>query len=177
MAALDGLDVSILRELLARPRAGMREFARTLAVARGTVHTRVSRLERLGVIADYAPRLSPAQLGFPILAFVHLHLAQGQLARVTRALALVDEVLEAHSTAGDGDVLCRVAARDTEHVEEVIQRFLHLPGVVRCRTEIALSERLPNRVAPLLTLVAHDLASHETKASGPAPTDHGRRHR
>ncbi|MGW4538437.1 Lrp/AsnC family transcriptional regulator [Streptomyces chartreusis] len=169
MAALDSLDVSILRELLTRPRAGMREFARTLGIARGTVHTRMSRLERLGVITDYAPRVSPAQLGFPILAFVHLHLAQGQLARVTRALVLVDEVLEAHTTAGEGDVLCRVAARDTEHVEEIIQRFLQLPGVVRCRTEIVLSERLPSRITSLLSLVAQDLAFNDAKAAPQRP--------
>lgn len=146
----------------------MREFARTLGIARGTVHTRMSRLERLGVITDYAPRISPAQLGFPVLAFVHLHLAQGRLTRVTRALVLVDEVLEAHSTAGEGDVLCRVAARDTEHLEEIIQRFLQLPGVVRCRTEIALSERLPSRIASLLSLVAQELGTNETKTSAPA---------
>ncbi|WP_369218130.1 Lrp/AsnC family transcriptional regulator [Streptomyces flavofungini] len=169
MAALDILDVSILRELISRPRAGMREFARTLGIARGTVHTRMSRLERLGVITGYAPRISPAQLGFPILAFVHLHLAQGQLARVTRALVLVDEVLEAHTTAGEGDVLCRVAARDTEHVEEIIQRFLQLPGVVRCRTEIALSERVPSRITSLLSLAEQDLAPDEKKAKAPAP--------
>jgi DNA-binding Lrp family transcriptional regulator len=168
VVTIDGLDVSILRELLARPRAGMREFARTLGIARGTVQTRTSRLERLGVIADYAPRLSPAQLGFPILAFVHLHLAQGQLTRVTRALVLVEEVLEAHSTAGEGDVLCRVAARDTEHLEEIIQRFLQLPGVVRCRTEIALSERVPSRTAPLLSLVEQDLREKAPKTAGPA---------
>ncbi|MFC8125696.1 Lrp/AsnC family transcriptional regulator [Streptomyces sp. NPDC057302] len=168
MPALDMLDISLLRELLTRPRAGMREFARTLGIARGTVHTRMGRLERLGVIADHAPRISPAQLGFPILAFVHLHLAQGQLARVTRALVLVDEVLEAHTTAGEGDLLCRVAARDTEHVEEIIQRFLQLPGVVRCRTEIALSERVPSRITSLLSLVAQDLQADETKPSGPA---------
>ncbi|MFF2502770.1 Lrp/AsnC family transcriptional regulator [Streptomyces sp. NPDC058067] len=168
MATIDSLDVSILRELLARPRAGMREFARTLGIARGTVHTRMSRLERLGVITDYAPRISPAQLGFPVLAFVHLHLAQGRLTGVTRALVLVDEVLEAHSTAGEGDVLCRVAARDTEHLEEIIQRFLQLPGVVRCRTEIALSERLPSRIASLVSLVAQELGTNETKTSVPA---------
>lgn len=168
MAALDVLDISILRELITRPRAGMRELARTLGIARGTVHTRVSRLERLAVITDYAPRISPAQLGYPILAFVHLHLAQGQLARVTRALVLVEEVLEAHSTAGEGDVLCRVAARDTAHVEEIIQRFLHLPGVVRCRTEIVLSERVPSRITPLLSLVAQDLAPDRTEVPGPA---------
>ena len=152
---VDEMDLRLLGELLTRPRAGMREYARTLDVARGTVQSRLSRLERAGVIRDYAPRLAATRLGLPILAFVHLHLAQGQLARVTRALLVNNEVVEAHSIAGEGDVLCRVVARDTDHLEAVIQRLLQLPGVVRTRSEVALSERIAPRSTPLLTL-AHE---------------------
>lgn len=153
MVALDDLDLKLLDEVLARPRAGMREYARTLDVSRGTVTTRLSRMERLGVISDHAPRLSPTQLGLPVLAFLHLHLAQGKLGQVTRSLVLVDEVVEAHTIAGEGDILVRVVARDTEHLEAVIQRFLQMPGVVRTRTEIALSERVPARSRSLVALL------------------------
>lgn len=159
MPTLDELDVALLDQLLTRPRAGMREYARTLDVARGTVHARLGRMERSGVISDYAPRLSAPRLGLPVLAFLHLHLAQGKLGQVTRSLVLVDEVVEAHTIAGEGDILVRVVARDTEHLEAVIQRFLQMPGVVRTRTEIALTERVAPRSRPLLDLAL--------RASGP----------
>ncbi|MFD3482123.1 Lrp/AsnC family transcriptional regulator [Streptomyces sp. NPDC058665] len=147
---MDDLDTSLLRLLVEEPRAGMREYARVLGVARGTVQARLTRLERMGVIADYAPRLSPSMMGYPVLALVHLHLAQGRLNDVATALHAMPEVLEAHTIAGEGDLVCRVVARDNGHLEDVIQQLIKLPGVVRTKTEVILSERVAYRVLPLV---------------------------
>jgi DNA-binding Lrp family transcriptional regulator len=150
MLAIDDLDLSLLRLLIEEPRAGSREYARILGVARGTAQARIARLERAGVIIAYSAHLSVAALGYPIQAFTHLHLAQGMLDEVTERLSRIPEVLEAHSTAGDADLLCKIVARDNAELERIIQSVLALPGVVRTRTEIALTERLPYRVLPLL---------------------------
>ena len=48
------------------------------------------------------------------------------------------------------DLLTRVAARDNAHLEDVIQKLISLPGVVRTRTEVALRERVPQRLLPLV---------------------------
>ncbi len=150
----DELDLTLLRLLLEEPRAGSREYARVLGVARGTVQARTARLERAGVVTGHSVHLSPAALGYPVTAFVHLHLAQGKLDEVSERLAYIAEVLQAHSTTGEGDLVCRVAARSNAHLEQVVQRLLGLPGVVRTRTEIALSERVAYRVLPLLQQLA-----------------------
>src|SRR6201998_1266732 len=128
----------------------MREDARVLGVARGTVQPRLVRLERDGVITGHAPAISPAGLGFTVLAFVHLYLAQGQLDNVASRLNGVSEVLEAHPTTGEGDLLCRVAARSNLHLEEIVQILLALPGVTRTKTEISLNQRVSYRVLPLV---------------------------
>src|ERR1700739_3695882 len=128
----------------------MREYARVLGVARGTVQSRIVRLERQGVIAGHAPTISPAGLGFSVLAFVHLYLAQGQLDNVVARLSRLPEVLEAHTTTGEGDLLCRVTARSNLHLEEIVQTLLALPGVTRTRTEISLNQRVGYRVLPLV---------------------------
>lgn len=146
----DALDLSLLRLLLEEPRAGMREYARVLGIARGTVHSRLGRLETEGAIVGYAPSIDPRALGYGVLAFVHLHLAQADLDSVVDDLAGVPEVLEACSTTGEADLLCRVVAKDNVHLEEVVQRLLALPGVVRTRTEIALNRRIELRVLPLV---------------------------
>ena len=57
---LDQLDLDLLNLLLEEPQAGMREYARVLGVARGTVQARLARLEREGIIAGHAPTISPA---------------------------------------------------------------------------------------------------------------------
>jgi DNA-binding Lrp family transcriptional regulator len=147
---LDDLDRSLLRLLVEEPRAGSREYARVLGVARGTVLSRIARLERGRAVSGYAAHLSPSAIGFPVLAFIHLHLTQGRLDDVAARLADLPEVLEAHSMTGEGDMLCRVVTRDHAHLEHVVQHLLAIPGVVRTQTEIALRERVPYRILPLL---------------------------
>ncbi|MEW1901358.1 Lrp/AsnC family transcriptional regulator [Streptomyces sp. NPDC056488] len=151
--AVDELDTRILRLLIEQPRTSVREYARILGVARGTVQARIDRLERDGVITATGPVLSPAALGHPVLAFVHVEVTQGHLDEVGDALAAVPEIVEAFSITGGGDLLTRVVARDAGHLEDVIQRLIQLPGVVRTRTEIALRERVPHRLLPLVEAV------------------------
>jgi DNA-binding Lrp family transcriptional regulator len=147
---LDDLDRALLLALLERPRAGLREHARTLGVARGTVQARFLRLQENGVITGFAPRIDVATLGWSVLAFVTLHITQGRLDAVARHLADVPEVIEAHSITGDGDLWCRIVARTNADLEHVIQSLLAVPGVERTQSEIALTERVPARVLPLV---------------------------
>lgn len=147
---LDDLDLSLLRLLLEEPRAGMREYARVLGVARGTVQARLARLERRGVITERTAGVAPAALGYTVLAFVHLHLAQGKLDAVVERLRQLPEVLEAHTTSGEGDILAKVVAHDNAHLEEIVQTLLAVPGVVRTRTDVAMKQRIGYRVLPLL---------------------------
>ncbi|MEV5376390.1 AsnC family transcriptional regulator [Streptosporangium nondiastaticum] len=151
--AVDALDAKILRLLLEQPRTSVREYARVLGIARGTLQARLDRLERDGVITGSGPRLSPAALGHPVLAFVHIEVTQGHLDTVAEALAEVPEIMEAFSTTGGGDLLARVVARDAAHLEDVIQVLVRTPGVVRTRTEMVLRERVPYRVLPLVDSV------------------------
>ena len=153
---LDQLDVSILRQLLSKPRMGERELSRILGIARGTVHARVRKLEDGGVIAGYEPNLSPKAMGYTGLAFVRLNLAQGVLDEVTAGLAAIPEVTEAYSVAGDSDLLCQVVSKGPEDLEEAIQRILTVPGVMRSRTETVLRRRIPRRVGPLLARLEED---------------------
>ena len=57
-------------------RIGVLEASRRLRVARGTVQARLDRLERDGVVICWAPRISPAALGYGVTAFVTLEIVQ-----------------------------------------------------------------------------------------------------
>ena len=150
---VDALDARILRLLLEQPRTSVREYARILGVARGTLQARLDRMERDGVTTVAGPRVSPAALGHPVLAFVRIEVTQGRLDDVGQELAVVPEIIEAYSITGGGDLFTRVVARDNAHLEDVIQQLIRLPGVVRTRTEIALRERVAPRVLPLVEAV------------------------
>ena len=151
---LDGLDRRLLGLLMTEPRAGVREFARRLAVARGTAQSRIDRLVEGGVVTSWAHSLDPAALGFPLSAIVHVHLAQARLDSTCAGLARIPHVIEVVSVAGEYDLVCRVVARDHAHLEDVFAEIISTPGVLRTRTEVVLTRRVGPRVAQLVDLVA-----------------------
>lgn len=163
-APLDELDRSLLTHLLERPRAGLREGARVLGVARGTVSARFLRLQQLGVIAGLAPRIDTAVLGFSVHSFMYLNVTQGRLDDVVDALSAVPEVLQAYTVTGDADLVCLVVARDHLHYEVAIQVIIAVPGVRRVRSELTLTERIPYRVLPLINSL--DLSYTSSAGSG-----------
>ncbi|MEU8172340.1 Lrp/AsnC family transcriptional regulator [Microbispora hainanensis] len=147
---LDALDSRLLITMRANPRIGLTELARLLGVARGTVQARLDKLTARGVIGDFGPTITTEQIGYPILAFASLQIAQGRLTEAVRWLADVPEILEVYGTSGQADLLCRVVARSTPHLQEVIARILASPAIQRTDTTIALSTQIPFRIEPLL---------------------------
>ncbi|MGN9785831.1 Lrp/AsnC family transcriptional regulator [Nonomuraea sp. ZG12] len=147
---MDDLDARLLVTMRAHPRVGLTELARLLGVARGTVQARVDKLMAGGVIEDFGPTVSPARIGYPIHAFVWLQIAQGRLTEAVEALRDVPQILEVHGTSGQHDLLCRVAARSTDHLQEIIAHILTSPAVRRTDSTIALSTQIPYRIEPLL---------------------------
>lgn len=154
-AAVDSLDVRILRLFAAEPRVGVLEASRRLGVARGTVQARMDRLERTGVVCGWGPDLDPAALGHPVMAFATMEIRQGAGHEVVaQHLAAVPEVLEAFTITGVGDMWCRIVARSNADLQRVIDRVVAFEGIVRLSTVIALATQIPHRVLPLLAEAA-----------------------
>lgn len=152
--AVDGLDGRLITALAATPRIGILELARRLGVARGTVQARLDHLQGRGVITGFGPDLDLAALGYEVLAFTTLEIAQGRLSDVVDHLRDIPEVLEAHATSGAGDLHCRVVARTNADLQQVINRILEVQGIDRCTTVIALSDQIRYRVIPLVQKAA-----------------------
>jgi DNA-binding Lrp family transcriptional regulator len=151
---IDRLDSRLIKLLAAHPRVGLLEIARQLGVARGTVSARLDKLLRRGVITGFGPEIDPHALGFRILAFVWLEITQGRLDEAVDQLRGVPEVLEAVATSGDRDLLCRVVARDPEHLQEIVNSMVRTASVRRSTSHIALSHQIPLRTQPLLDAYA-----------------------
>lgn len=147
---LDRLDRRIIELWRQEPRIGVLETSRRLDVARGTVQARIDKMLEAGVIAGFGPELDLNTLGFSVLGFTTIEVAQGRTDEVIDHLATIPFVLEAHSIAGQGDLLVRIAATTNEQLMAVLQQVLQSPAVDRASTAIALANHIAYRTAPLL---------------------------
>ncbi|WP_460447646.1 Lrp/AsnC family transcriptional regulator [Angustibacter aerolatus] len=152
--AVDALDVRLVDLLTAEPRVGVLEASRRLGVARGTVQARLDRLVERGVISSFAPSLDPVALGYRVTAFANLEIRQGARDRVTAHLAAIPEVLEVHTITGQGDLLCRLVARDNDDLQRVVDGLVADDDITRTSTVVALTCVLPPRVLPLVHAAA-----------------------
>src|SRR3546814_7587008 len=106
-------------------------------------------------------------MGYEVLAFVTLEIAQGRLGDVIEHRETIPEVLEAHATTGPGDLHCRIVARTNGHLQQVLGRVLEVPGIIRTMTQIALSEQVRHRVLPLVAQVIDDVDESHLRAKSP----------
>ena len=151
VTSLDDLDRRLLQLVLAEPRLGVLETSRRLGIARGTAQARLTRLERDGVLS-WTPSVDPTGMGFGVTAFATLEVHQGHgIARIREHLRSIPEVLEAHTTSGQGDLLCRIVARDHADLQRVLDAITGTQLVARTSTVISLTAEVPYRVEQLLT--------------------------
>ena len=107
------------------------ELARRAGVARGTAQARLDRLVARGVVRGFGPEIDPPSLGYPVLAFTTLEIAQAGVDELVAHLVAIPEVLEVHTITGPGDLLCRIVARSNDHLQAVIAAVLAGPSINR----------------------------------------------
>ena len=149
---LDDIDRSILAFLQENGRMSLSEMARRAGVAPATVHERLAKLRRGGVVLGFAMRLNPAALGYTVTALIHLRTELAdRVERTVSDLRAIPEVEEVHVVTGEYDLVVKLRARDTAHLQELLVTRLHrVAGFIRSATEICLTSPL-ERSGPLLS--------------------------
>lgn len=144
----DNIDRQLIGLLLANARESTTELARKLGVARTTIHERIARLEKSGLIAGYSAVLSQDPFGESTMALVMLSIVQKQQKDVLERLKALPEVVSCYTISGDYDLVVMVQAPRVEDVDAVLDELLGIPGVERCRSWIILGKQF-QRGAPL----------------------------
>ena len=138
---IDALDKALLESLRADSRIGVAGLARRHGVARGTVQTRLARLEASGVITGYTLRTSAALEGIEAWVSITLSPRQEEEQRTLGALKKMAEIRALYSVAGPYDWLARLVAPATGALDAAIDAIRALPGVSATVSQIVLSRK------------------------------------
>jgi DNA-binding Lrp family transcriptional regulator len=140
-APMDDLDQHLLARLRENARAPVAELARGLGLSRTTVQSRLARLERSGVIAGYAVKLSEAEAARRVHAYVMLTVEPKQAAAVTSALRRLPGVRALQSVSGPFDMIASVEAAGVAEMDALIDEIGAVRGVERTNSSIVLSTK------------------------------------
>jgi DNA-binding Lrp family transcriptional regulator len=139
--ALDRIDVLLLAALQAEGRLRLEDLARRVELAPSSVHDRLRRLQRTGVIRRWTIDVSPEALGFTVLAFVGVQ-ASRPCSELVGALEQIHEIEEFHSVAGQLSFILKVRAVTTEHLLQLIEHLKQIPGIEGTETTVVLKTHL-----------------------------------
>jgi len=154
---IDQVDSEIIFKLIDNARKPFTEVAKELLVSTGTVHQRVKKLERSGVISGYSLSINYRKFGYTLTVYVGVFVQTGHSAmKVIESLHAVPEITVADLAAGTYNIFCKLRCKDTLHAKDVLFRIQDLPGVKGTETMIMLEEQL-NDNRRLLKSIIEDL--------------------
>lgn len=144
---LDRIDTVLLAALQEEGRMRLEDLARRVDLSPSSVHDRLRRLQRDGVIRKWTIRVAPEALGLTVLAFVGVR-ASRPCAELVEPLSHIREIEEYHSVAGQLSFLLKLRATSTEHLLELIERLKRIPGVESTETTVVLKTYLERGPQP-----------------------------
>lgn len=130
--------LSLLRENARRSTA---EIARRLKLSRTTVHSRIERLERRGVIEGYTVRVAQDYERAQIRAHIQIAVLPRRMVSVVKALREIPEVRTLHSVSGASDLVALGVAATVGEMDVLTDRIGMIDGVERTTSSIILSTK------------------------------------
>lgn len=144
MNSIDSLDKKILSILMVDAKIPYTEIAKQLFVSGGTVHVRMKKLEKLGLVKGSNLSIDHTMLGYDICAFLGIYLDKSSLySDVSKALNAIPEITSAHYTTGLYNIFAKILCKDTNHLREVLyEKIQKIDGIQRTETFISLEESI-----------------------------------
>lgn len=143
---IDKTDRGILSHLVENGKMPYTEIAKLMNVSHGTVHQRVKKMERIGIIQKTSVVIDYAKLGYRLICYVGIQVGNGQyLDSIAAQLKNIPQITVAHITTGQFNILCKIRARDTGHAKIIIQKIHSLKGVMRTESSVSFDEILNSK--------------------------------
>jgi len=136
------VDQRILGELQKRGRVSLKEIARKLHIPVSTVHEKVKRLEREGLIKSYHALLNSEALGFGVTSFILVSVdysssQKPDQQKLAKKISSLKNVQEVQIISGDWDILVKIKARSVRSAGDFVTKHLRkISGVGKTKTMV-----------------------------------------
>ncbi|MHA2396182.1 MAG: Lrp/AsnC family transcriptional regulator [Candidatus Thorarchaeota archaeon] len=135
---LDELDLAILKQLQIDCRIPLQEIAEKVGSPTSTVHYRVKRLEREGVIDGYYANINPEKLGLEYLTVIQVRAVYGPgyHERIGKKLAKIPGVWAVYFTLGETDFFVLTRSENKSEYMKILDVLMATKGIERTSTQV-----------------------------------------
>jgi Lrp/AsnC family transcriptional regulator, leucine-responsive regulatory protein len=144
--SLDKKDFALIEALQQNASRRLEDLAKLVHLAPSSVHDRLLRLERVGIIRQWTIKVDAQALGLGVLAFVGIR-ATRPCSELVEALRVIPSIEECHSVAGELSMMLKVRVANTAVLLELSDRLRAIPGVEQTETTIVLKTQIDRPIA------------------------------
>ncbi|WP_420385927.1 Lrp/AsnC ligand binding domain-containing protein [Roseivirga sp.] len=145
---IDNVDLKILSLLQHNAKKPYTEIAKAAFVSSGTVHVRMSKLEKMGIVKGASLDLNLNKLGYTVSSFLGVFLSKSSLYdKVANQLKKIKEITSIHYTTGNYSMFVRIYAKSTDHLKDILHdKIQKVDGIERTETFVILEETLSRSI-------------------------------
>jgi DNA-binding Lrp family transcriptional regulator len=134
----DELDLAILKQLQIDCRIPLQDIAEKVGAPTSTVHYRVKRLERDGVIDGYYANVNPEKLGLDYLTVIQVRASYGPgyHERIGKKLAKIPGVWAVYFTLGDTDFFVLTRSKNRKDYTKILEVLMATKEIERTSTQV-----------------------------------------
>jgi DNA-binding Lrp family transcriptional regulator len=136
---MDTVDQRLISILRHDGRRSISDLALELGVSRGTVRSRLGKLEATGAIVGYTVVLRADAVSPPVRGLTMIEVEGRMLDRVIDALVGFPEIGAVHTTNGRWDLVVEISAQSLTDLDAVLSRLRQIQGVTASETTLLLA--------------------------------------
>ena len=135
---LDDIDVSILKIINEDVRTSYRQISRSLDVSVGTVHNRIDKMVKSGVIKKFSPVIDHEILGYVLTTIMGVRVKGGKLKNWEEKTYFNKNVVGIYDVTGEYDAFLIAKFKDTNELNTFIKDLVKDPNIERTYTQTVL---------------------------------------
>jgi Lrp/AsnC family transcriptional regulator for asnA, asnC and gidA len=138
---LDKLDLQIIHHMM-ETEISYAELGKKLFVSGGTIHVRIKKLQRKGIVKGTKLNVDLKKLGYDAVAFIGIFLEKSSLYDVVaKELQKIPEIVRLNYTTGNYSMFAEIVCKDINQLRFVLHDQLQkIKGIERTETFISLEE-------------------------------------
>ncbi len=139
LVEIDHIDREILHLLNEDGRMSYRKISKSLDVSIGTVHNRMGKLTKKGVIEKFLPVINHSKLGHDLTTIIGVQVKGGVLKDWEERTANHKNILCMYDVTGGFDAILIARFKDTGELDHFVKNLLKEPDVQRTYTQTVLN--------------------------------------
>ncbi|MBA7511214.1 hypothetical protein ES705_03205 [subsurface metagenome] len=140
---LDDIDKEILKILQENAKTSYRVIQDKLNISIGTIHNRIAKLEKNGIIEGYTLKLNNEKLGYKLTFLIRIQIDGKHTAEILDQISKIPEVCSVYHTTGEQSAALICRFKEAEDVHHFIRVLNEKEYVTKTISNMVLKEYRP----------------------------------